>query len=317
MEAAVVNLFSPGERVLVASNGFFGERFADICRVHRLDVVKLDAPWGSPIDPALVRVRLADDPAIRGVLVTFHDTSTGVVNDLGRIGAAIAGTDTLFVVDGVSGTAISPLAMDAWRIDCLVGASQKGLSAPPGIGFVALGPAAWTRCQQDAGVRYFFDLRKGKAALDAGRSPSPWTPPVSSLRALAASISALSARGLDDVYASQQRITAAVWAGVEALGLQILAAPGSRSQIVTAVETPAGISPQDVTAMLRDEWGVTIAEGLGPLRETTFRIGHAGDVDLLDIVATLFALEAVLRRLGLPVESGCTARAIHNQLIDQ
>ena len=314
MEAAVVNLFALGDRVLVASNGFFGERFAAICRAHRLDVVLLDVPWGRAVDPELVRVRLAADPAIRGVFATFHDTSTGVINDLRRLGEVVGATDALFVVDGVSGVAVSPVAMDAWRIDCLVGASQKGLSAPPGIGFIALGPEAWARGQAEAGVRYFFDLRTAKAALDAGLSPSPWTPPVSTLRALATSVAGLIAEGLDSVYARQQQMADAVAHGVAALGLSVLAQPGSRSQVVTTIGAPPEISPQRLTAALRDAWGVTIAEGLGKLRETTFRIGHAGGIDLLDVVATLFALEVTLDRLGAPVEPGVTARAVHGHI---
>lgn len=317
MEAAVVNLFSPGERVLVCCNGFFSGRFVDLCHAYGLDVVRLELPWEQAIDPARVASALRDDPSIRGVFVTFHDTATGVVNDLASIGAALAPYDALYVVDGVSGVGASPVDMQGWGIDCLVGASQKALAAPPGLAFAALSEAAWARCQETTNSRFYFDLRKLKAAFDAGQSPSPWTPPVSTLRALASSIEELLRDGVDAAYGRQQAIASAVQTGVTALGPSLYADETCRSQAVTVIEAPARITPQEITERMRLDWGVTIAEGLGPLRTTTFRIGHVGAIDLLDVVSTLVALEVTLARLGYPVVPGAATGAVHRALVDE
>lgn len=311
MEAAVANLFSPGERVLICCNGFFSERFAELCMTYGLDVVRLELPWDRAIDPVSVSALLSGDSSIRGVFVTFHDTATGVVNDLAAIGEAIAPFDVLFVVDGVSGVGASPVDMEQWHIDCLVGASQKALASPPGVAFAALSEAAWSRCRQTTNTRFYFDLRKAKAAFDAGRSPSPWTPPVSTLRSVAFSLEELERGGIDQAYARQQALAAAVQIGVTALGLGIFAHETCRSQAVTTIHPPAKIPAQAVSERLRLDWGVTIAEGLGPLRTTSFRIGHVGAIDLLDVVATLFALEVTLARGGYPIRPGTAAGAVH------
>jgi aspartate aminotransferase-like enzyme len=315
MEAAVVNLFSPGERVLVCCNGFFSGRFVDLCHAYGLDVIRLELPWERAVDPERVAGALRDDPSIRGVFVTFHDTATGVVNDLPAIGEALAPFEALFIVDGVSGVGASPVDVADWGIDCLVGASQKALAAPPGLAFAALSERAWARCQETTNGRFYFDLRKLKAALDAGQSPSPWTPPVSTLRALAVSLEELVVAG-DDAYMRQQALATAVQAGVTALGLALYADETCRSQAVTVIEAPASITPQEITERMRLDWGVTIAEGLGPLRTTTFRVGHVGAIDLLDVVATLFALEATLARCGYPIQPGAALGAVHRTVVD-
>jgi aspartate aminotransferase-like enzyme len=311
MEAAVANLFSPGERVLICCNGFFSERFAELCLTYGLDVARLELPWDRAVDPARVSELLGADPFIRGVFVTFHDTATGVVNDLAAIGEAIAPFDVLFVVDGVSGVGASPVNMKQWGIDCLVGASQKALASPPGLAFTALSEAAWHRCQQTTNTRFYFDLRKLKAAFEAGQSPSPWTPPVSTLRSVACSLEELERGGIDQAYVRQQALATAVQVGVTALGLEIFAHQTCRSQTVTTTSSPTAIPPQAVSERLRLDWGVTIAEGLGPLRSTSFRIGHVGAIDLLDVVAMLFALEATLTRYGYPVSPGTAVGAVH------
>ena len=135
MASAVANLAAPGERVLVASCGNFGNRWASICADHGVDALHLEGEWGRPIDPAAVAEALAGEPGIEVVFVTQSETSTGAVSDLPALREAAG--DRILVADAVSGLGVVDLPMDRWGIDVVVSGSQKGLMTPPGLAFVA------------------------------------------------------------------------------------------------------------------------------------------------------------------------------------
>jgi serine---pyruvate transaminase len=314
MEAAVVNLFQPGERVLVACNGVFSERFAEICRTYRLDVKALEFEWGKPVDPILVENELKQDSSIKGVLAVFHDTSTGVVNDLAAIGNALSHYSALFVVDAVTGTAVSPLQMDAWHIACVVGASQKGLMAPPGVSYIALNNIALEACQKNPMPRYYYDIRRFESALQGGITPSPWTPPVVTVRALKKSLEMILSGGIEDYYHHQRDIAKSVQVSLEAMGLNLPVERSYRSQAVTLVLAPQGISPKKIVSEMKEEWGITLADALGRFKDIAFRVGHIGFITILDVVATMFALEMTLNKFGWTIEPGVSARAIYQYL---
>jgi aspartate aminotransferase-like enzyme len=316
MEAAVVNLFSPGEAVLVVCNGYFGERFAAIAGTYGVQVEQLEVPWGCCVDPQDVRRCLEANHSIEGVLVVFHETSTGVVNDLEELGRVVTTAGALLVVDAVSGVAVSPIQMDAWGLDCVLGASQKGLGAPPGAAFIGLSERAWAACSHSTARRFYFNLQMFREALLAGVTPSPWTPAIATIRAMRRSIEKLLSEGMDRVYERQGRVARAMGTGLEAVGLELPVSRGCRSQAVTLVAAPPGISPHDIVCQARQEWGVTFAGALGKFKDSAFRVGHMGAIDVLDVVAALFAVEVVLHRLGQPVEPGASARAIQADLRD-
>ena len=142
MEAAVVNVLSPGERVLVAANGFFGDRFADIARTFGADVVAMNFPWGAAVDAAAVDTALARDPSITTVFVTHNETSTGITNDLEAIARVVKARDRLFVVDAVSSLGAIDLPVDRWGCDVVLTCSQKAWMVPPGLAFVSVSPRA-------------------------------------------------------------------------------------------------------------------------------------------------------------------------------
>ena len=314
MEAAVVNLFEPGDRVLALCNGFFSERFAEICQVYGLDTRWLEFDWGQSVDPAVVGQALQQDQEIKGVFTVFHDTSTGVVNDLCAIGEVTSRYSTLLVADAVTGAAVSPLSAQDWKVDCVVGASQKGLLAPPGLSFIALNAQAMQACQQNSTPRYYFDLRKFDTALKGAVTPSPWTPPIATLRALKKSTDRILTLGLEQHYQDQRRLAESIQAGVEAIGLELPVKKQDRSEAVTLVLAPEGIAPGQIVAHLKQDWGIIIAGGLGKFKDTAFRIGHLGHLSILDAVGFLFALEAVLNRLGYPCQPGASAQAVYQVL---
>ena len=165
MTAAAFNLFEPGEKVLVATAGYFGNRWVDIATMRGLTPVVLRKDAGKSFDPEEIRAMLDADPAIRGVFMQISETSTGVLHPVQEVAAITRERNVLFVADGISAVSISPVRMDEWGIDCLITGSQKGLMLPPGLAFIALSPRAWKRAEEVRPQCYYFDLIQERASL--------------------------------------------------------------------------------------------------------------------------------------------------------
>lgn len=314
MEAAVVNLFSPGDKVLAVSIGSFGDRFAEIATRFGLDVEKMEFPWGQAADPAQVAARLAQDTAgeIKAVLVTHNETSTGVVNDIAAISAARGRHPALLVVDAVSSLGAVRLEMDAWRLDVVLTSSQKALMLPPGLGFLALNDRAWQYAEQARLPRYYWDARQVKKSLDKGQNP--YTPPVALLFGLAESLRLIQQEGLENIWARHVRLRDAMRQGLRALGCTLLAPDAVASPAVTAVLPPAGLAAKAVQQHLREHWGITVAGGQKKLENKIFRIGHLGYAAAMDVVVALAGLEMTLPALGAPVIWGAGVAAAEKTL---
>ena len=179
MNAAAFNLFQPGERVLVATAGYFGNRWVDIVKTRGLDPVVLSRPAGESFDPEEIRAMLDADPSIRGVFMQISETSTGVLHPVQEIAAVTRERDVLLVADGISAVSISPVRMDDWGIDCLITGSQKGLMLPPGLAFVALSPRAWKKAESVRPQCYYFDLIQERACCE--KNQTHYTSPISLL----------------------------------------------------------------------------------------------------------------------------------------
>ncbi|MGL5916161.1 MAG: pyridoxal-phosphate-dependent aminotransferase family protein, partial [Culicoidibacterales bacterium] len=177
MEAAVLNLFAKGDHVLVVSIGYFGEVFAKIAQRNELKVTKLTFADGTAADPQAIAQILASEPSIRGILVTHHDTATGMVNDLQTIGAIAREHDVLFVVDAISGLVIHQLQMDDWGLDCVLTASQKSYFLPPGLAMCACSQRAWERIESQAPRSYYQDWRMYRQMWET-KNQTPFTPPI-------------------------------------------------------------------------------------------------------------------------------------------
>ena len=304
-ESAIVNLCSPGDRVLAVSAGQFGERWAGMARGYGCEVEELRFEWGETPTAAELTRRLAELEPVSLVFLVHSETSTGVVCDLQALAAAAKEAGALVVVDAVSSLGAVPLETDDWGLDVVVAGSQKALMTPPGLGTVAVSEAAWELAARSTLPRYYLDwerTRKAQAKLD-----SAFTPAVSLVVALDVALGLLLEEGLDAVCARHARLGRACRAGIKAMGLELFSPDEDRSAVVTAAFMPAGLDSSELTLALRDRHGITIAAGQGELKEKIFRIGHIGFFDEFDIATALSAVELVLGELGAPIERGLAA----------
>jgi len=298
-ESAVANLVSPGEPHLVVSAGSFGERWVAMTTAFEADVDVLRYAWGETPDADDVRARLREQEA-KAVWVVQSETSTGVVADVRALAAAAKETGAIVVVDAVSSLGAVPCETDAWGLDAVVSGSQKALMTPPGLGLVAVSPAALAAT--GSSPRFYFDwerTRKAQAKLDA-----PFTPAVPLVAGLDVALGLLLEEGLDAAFERHIRLGRACRAGVKAMGLELFSPDEDRSSVVTAVRVPDGVDGQMLSLTLRDRHGITVAPGQGDLKGKIFRIGHIGYFDVFDITTVLAAVELTLAELGAEIERG-------------
>ncbi len=292
MEAAIVNSVSPGDRVLSLTNGSFGDRFAKIAEAFGAQVQRLAFEWGEPVDPDSVKKALRDDPLIKVVLVTHNETSTGVTNDLGAIGAAVRGFDKLLLVDAVSSLGAIDLPMDKWGCDVVVTGSQKSWMVPPGLAMVAVGQRAWKALDGVKSPRFYWDFQGMKKFQEKGETP--FTPAVSLYFALSAALDAIEKEGFANVLARHSRVASYARKLVGELGLTMFPNPAYVSNTVTAIKVPEGVEAKVLLRTLREQHGVVLAGGQGKLDGSVFRIGHLGYVTEADMDGVAEALGAVL-----------------------
>ena len=304
MEGAVSNCFSPGDRVLVAAGGKFGERFAEIAKVFKLEVETYEYPWDEAADPAVIASLLAEKPDIKGVLVTHSETSTGVVNDIEAIGKVVAETPAILVVDSISGAGALELLTDAWNIDVLVTGSQKALMTPPGLAAAAVSPKAWELVQKAESPAYYFCFLKTRKKYNSDSPESPFTPPVSLVKAMSTAVGLLLEEGLEEAWERHRILAMCTRAAVQAMGLELFPKALDRAYAVTAVKAPEGISGGDIVKCMNRVHGVIIAGGQDRLKGKIFRIGHVGYFNFFDMVVALSALEMTLAELGYSLELG-------------
>lgn len=299
LEAAVVNLFSPGDKLLALPMGAFGDRLVAIARAYGADVEVLDTEWGDCCEPQRLRERLAQDRqgSIKGVLLTHNETSTGAANDLEALARARGDHPGLLVVDSVSAVGASELKMDEWGLDAVVTASQKALAAPPGAAMVALSERAWQAAESAAMPRFYFDLRAARSSAEKGQTP--WTPPLSILLALERAADNYLGEGRPSAFARHERYASAVRDACVALGLLLFAKPRAYSPTVTAVCVPQGADAKALLARLRERYRVVFGGGQLRLDGKIFRIGNMGALEESDIVRAVDALESALRELGI------------------
>jgi aspartate aminotransferase-like enzyme len=312
MEAALINVLSAGDAVLVIENGQFGERFSSIAEGLPVQLDRLQLPWGEVPDAAGIAERLRAK-AYRAVVVVHNESATGVVADLAAIGAVLRDTETLLVVDSVSGVGGIEMRMDEWGADIVVTASQKCLMNPPGLALVAVSAKAMRVAQAAHGIpRYFFDFRRSKASLDKGETP--FTPPVSLVLGLREALAMINEEGLPVVLARHTRLAAALRAGLEALGFAMFPVGRPFSSTVTVGVVPEGLDGAAIVRHMHARYRTVIAGQRTKLRNKVIRIGTMGSVGPGDILEDLHYLECTLRDLGRSPEKGAGVLAASTAL---
>jgi len=315
LESAIANLLSPGDEVVAAMCGNFGERFAGMAAAYGAHLVRLEAEWGQPVDPADLAEVLAAHPQARVVLLTHNETSTGVTNGLAGLVRVAHDAGRVVAVDGVSSVSSMRIGVDELGVDVAVSASQKGWMAPPGISFVTVNDRAWELSERCRSPRYYFDWRQARKNAENGSTP--WTPAVSVLYAVQEGIRMMEEEGLDNVYARHRRLADATEAGLAALGLQLFAAEGFRSATVTSAVPMPGLDVSAFRKVLRTKYGVVIAGGQGKMTGQMLRVGHLGAVTDADVVQVLWAMERALDELDVAPADGRALAAATSHLAQE
>lgn len=312
MEAAVSNLTSPGDKVLVLTAGKFGERWRDLVRAYRCQADVVSAPYGETFSLNAVREKLSPD--VRVVYLQATESSTGVGHDVEGIARLLRGGDTLLVVDAITGLGTTRFDVDGWGIDIIIGGSQKAVMIPPGLAYSAVSERAWKRMETAGAPRYYFDLRQERKS--AAKGESAFTPAIALVAALAAAMDYIRAAGDGDLAAGREALianaelsAAMTRAAAQALGLKLFASVPANA--LTAILPPAGVDSGMIVKAFREQFGAVVANGQGEMKGKIFRLAHLGYYDYLDAVGILGALEHVVDRAVGPrhIELGVALRA--------
>ena len=318
-EAVVENLANAGDALLVPGTGHFSESWAVQTEALGRRVVR--TPWreGWPIDAAAVEQALREDKAhaIKAVLAVHTDTASGVTSDMLAMRRAIdaARHPALLVADVVASLGAAPFAMDSLGVDVALGASQKGLMCPPGVGFLAVNAAAFVVAQRNPAPRFYWDWVRRRHDLSYRKFCG--TPPQNLLFGMEAALGLIFSEGLEAVWLRHEQLAQAVRAAVEGWreggALDFFAQdPATRSVSVTTIQVAPGIDVDALRALARERFQVAMAGGLGPLTGRAFRIGHLGDCNPAMILGAIAGVEAALLAQGIAVGSGGVQRAVRS-----
>ena len=325
MEAAITNLTSPGDKVLVLTAGKFGERWTGLAKAFNCEPDVVTAPYGETFD--LAQVKAALKPEHKLVLMQATETSTAVRHDVEAV-AKLRGEvapDTLLVVDGITGLGTTHFEVDGWGIDVLIGGSQKAVMIPPGLAYLSVSEKAWAAMETTKNPRYYFDLRKERKSAVKGESA--YTPAVALVAGLGAALDYIAGqaggdleKGRDALINNAEVNAAATRVGLVALGFTLFA-PTAPAAAATAVAVPEGMDSGVVVKALKQKFALVTANGQGEMQGKIFRVAHLGYFDYLDTVALVGAMEHIARdTLGLPVAYGqgvAAAQAVYAEAVKE
>ena len=316
-EAALTNVLSPGDTVLMYETGHFSTLWKKMAEALGLKPEFLGEPgvegWRRGVQADRIEARLREDRdhLIKAVCVVHNETSTGVTSDIAAVRRAIdaAGHPALLLVDTISGLASADYRHDEWGVDVTVSGSQKGLMLPPGISFNAVSQKAIAASKSARLPRAFWDWTDIIEMNKTGYWP--YTPNTNLLYGLHEALEMILGEGLDNVFARHQRLAAACRAAVKAWGLEIQCAdPSVYSPILTGVMTPAGFDADEIRRTIYENFNMSLGTGLGKMKGKMFRIGHLGEANELTLMATLAGCEMGLKMAGVPIAASGVAAAM-------
>ena len=304
LDAALGSLLRTGDKVLVARNGFFGDRLVAIARAYGLDVRQVSAPLGRPIDPQAVRQALSEEPAIEALAVVHLETSTAVLNPVHAIAAAAREFEVPVAVDAVSSLGGVPLPVDEWGIDICVSVINKCLACPSGVAPISISPRAWEQVARkgERAHGWYLNLGVWKEYAESWSSwhPYPTTLPTNIIYGLLVQLRRIVDSGLEAHYQRFRDAAQTVRSGLDHLGFEFFTPESCTSPLLTAVRGLPGMDVEDLRRYLVDEWQIMVSGGLGELRGKLFRVGHVGKASSPEYVNRfLEGIEAYLRLQGL------------------
>jgi alanine-glyoxylate transaminase / serine-glyoxylate transaminase / serine-pyruvate transaminase len=316
-EAALVNTLSPGDRVLMFETGWFAGLWSKLAGRLGLEAEVLPGDWRSGVDAARIETRLAEDRGhtIKAVCVVHNETSTGVTSDIAAVrrGLDSSGHPALLMVDTISSLGSIDYRHDEWGVDVTVGGSQKGLMLPPGLSFNAVSPKARAAAGSARLPRAFWEWEEMIAANSKGYFP--YTPATNMLQGLKVALDLLEAEGLPAVFARHSRAAEATRVAVCHWGLETQCArQAEHSASLTAVRLPEGHSADALRADILGRSNMSLGNGLGPLADRVFRIGHLGDFNDIAVTGVLSGVEMGLRACGVPHRPGGVEAAMDRLL---
>lgn len=318
MEAALANMIEVGDEVIVGVIGYFGGRMAEIATRVGGVVHRLDKPWGEVFETSEIRAAIETHPRARVVALVHGETSTGMLQPLAEIGAFCRERNRLLVVDAVATLGGVELPVDDWHIDVCYSGSQKCLSAPPGLAPITFGARAEERLRERKSKvqSWYFDAValssywNAPAAADAQapRRAYHHTAPISMVYALREALAMTLEEGLAARCARHRRHSAALLAGLDALGFRSFGQQGRRMPVVNTITLPAGIDDAPTRRALLDRFGIEVAAGLGELQGKIWRVGLMGESASRDnVLALLEALDTLAREKGEARAGGAAA----------
>ena len=316
MEAALCNVVEPGDTVVIGINGYFGERLAEMASRYGARVVRVEAEWGLPLEFEKIQKALKSERSVKVVAVVHAETSTGVLQPLDGLANLARSHDALLLVDAVTSLGGIDLRVDDWEIDICYSGTQKCLGAPPGLSPLTFGPRAVEvlRSRKTKVANWYLDLTL-LGQYWGGERVYHHTAPISMIYALREALRIVDEEGLQQRFARHRRSARALWAGLEAMGIGLIAPEGYRAYSLTTVRIPEGVDDAALRRTLLEDWGIEIGGGLGPLRGKAWRVGLMGYNSTAKSVLTfLAALESALVQQGLEIAQGAGAAAAQRAL---
>jgi aspartate aminotransferase-like enzyme len=307
MEGSVSNLCSPGERILVGTAGKFGERWLGLAKAYGIEAVKVESPYGHPVNIEEMKQKLAKDGPFRAVYIQATETSTAVMNDVEALGEAVKNyPETCLVVDAITGLGTTDLRPDEWGLDIVIGGSQKAVMIPPGLAFVSVSDKAWSLIAKAKLPRFYFDFAKERK--NQAKGETAYTPATTLVISLHAALEYIKEIGRENLIANASLLASLTREAAQALGLKLFA-QSSPANAATAVCAPEGMDSGAIIKELRQRFGAIVANGQGDMKGKIFRLAHLGYYDVADLFAVVAALEIALSKLGYQLELGSGVRA--------
>ncbi len=302
MEAAVVNTLSAGDTAIVINGGKFGNRWGKICHAYGVSVREITLEWGESCPKERLSEELKTNPGVKAVFATLAETSTGTEYDIRGYGEVVTESDSILVVDGISGIGAIACPMDEWNLDVLLSASQKSFMVPPGLSYISFSEKAWRLVKRSNLPKFYFDAKEAKSSLD--RETSPWTPAISLIIQQHEALKIINNIGLEKLIDHHRILGEATRSGIQSIGLDLLSK--SPANILTAVKIPSVLDGESLVRTMQEKYKTHIAGAQEPHRGKFFRIAHLGYMGAFDVIAALSALEMALEDLGYQFQKGAS-----------